>query len=489
VLIVALLNLSIHKTLQISILAVVLFSHTSLFAKQQINNVRIWLAPESTRLVFDLSGPVQHKIFSLKNPDRVVLDISAIDLKFNLDKLDLKNSPIKKIRVGNSQPLRIVLDLEEALKPISFSLVPNKDYGHRLVVDLARTGKAKADKKRQQSAPAIKPSAAVAKPAQTSAANKKKPIHNDRGRIPKYAVGNAKRLRDIVIALDAGHGGEDPGAIGASGLKEKVVVLAIAKELEKLIDAEYGFISRMIRRNDYYVSLRGRTAKARKKNADLFISIHADAFKNKKARGASVWVLSNRGASSEVGRWLAQKENSSDLIGGVGNVNLGGKGDVLKGVLLDMSMTASRKDSREVAGKIHQNINKFAKMHKKSVEKAGFLVLKSPDIPSILIETGFISNPAEERSLRTTAYRKKMARAIFNGIKAHFLHKPPAFTEIYRLKNAATVAQNRKHKVISGDSLSSIAVRYGVKLASLKALNKIQGDKIRIGQRLRIPTS
>ncbi len=485
---VALLKLSIQKMLQISILAVVIFSHTSLFAKQQINNVRIWLAPESTRLVFDLSGPVQHKIFSLKNPDRVVLDISAIDLKFDLNKLDLKNSPIKKIRAGNGQPLRIVLDLEETLKPISFSLAPNKDYGHRLVVDLARTGKAKADKKKKKNHPTIKPSAA-AEPVQSSAANQKSAADNDSGRVLNYAVGNGKKLRDIVIALDAGHGGEDPGAIGASGLKEKVVVLAIAKELEKLIDAEHGFISRMIRRNDYYVSLRGRTAKARKKNADLFISIHADAFKNKKARGASVWVLSNRGASSEVGRWLAQKENSSDLIGGVGNVNLGDKGDVLKGVLLDMSMTASRKDSREVAKKIHQNINKFARMHKKNVEKAGFLVLKSPDIPSILIETGFISNPAEERSLRTTAYRKKMARAIFNGIKAHFLHKPPAFTEIYRLKNAAAVAKSHKHKVISGDSLSRIAVRYGVKLASLRAINKIQGDKIRIGQSLQIPTS
>ncbi|EPJ52692.1 MAG: N-acetylmuramoyl-L-alanine amidase [Osedax symbiont Rs2] len=456
---------------------VLLFSQ-SVQAKEQVNNVRIWLAPESTRLVFDLSGPVQHKIFSLKNPDRIVVDIQGVSLKTDLNKLNLASSPIKKLRAGNSQPLRIVFDLDEPLKPSSFSLAPNNDYGHRLVVDLARINLAKVTQIQQ---PAVKVATPPSSPAVVDSAEA------SANRVANAPQG--KKLRDIVIALDAGHGGEDPGAIGPSGLREKVVVLAIAKELEKLIDAEYGFISRMIRRSDYYVGLRGRTSIARKKNADLFVSIHADAFRNTRARGASVWVLSNRGASSEVGRWLAQKENSSDLIGGVGNLSLDNKDKVLKGVLLDMSMTASRKDSREVAAKIHNNIDKFAKMHKSGVESAGFLVLKSPDIPSILVETGFISNPGEEKSLKSTAYRKQMARAIFAGIKEHFLHKPPVYTAIYQQKHGDALVKRQRYKVVSGDSLSGIAFRYGVKLASLKLLNKIKGDKIRIGQSLQIPTS
>jgi len=451
------------------------FSHMSLPAKEKINNLRIWLAPENTRLVFDLSGAIEHKIFTLKKPDRVVLDIQDVSLNVDFAQVDISKSPIQRLRTGKDQPLRIVLDLSEPLKPSSFSLAPNGNYGHRLVVDLGRTLKPKAEKTKlsvvEKGAEVVKPSPVRQLPVDISASK------------------SGKKLRDIVIALDAGHGGEDPGAIGASGLQEKKVVLAIAKELEKLIDAEAGFISRMVRRNDYYVSLRGRTAIARKKNADLFVSIHADAFKNKKARGASVWVLSNRGASSEVGRWLAKKENNSDLIGGVGSVNLGGKDKVLKGVLLDMSMTASRKDSREVAKKIHKNIGKFAKMHKPSVEHAGFLVLKSPDIPSILVETGFISNPQEERALKTAAYRKKMARAVFEGIKEHFINKPPAFTEIYRKKHGDGLAKRVQYHVVSGDSLSKIAVRYGVKLASLKAVNNMKNDKIRIGQKLQIPTS
>lgn len=454
------------------------FSSVSLQAKQKINNLRIWLAPDNTRLVFDLSGEVKHKIFTLTNLDRVVLDVEDVELNVDLSKIDLSNSPIKKLRTSNNGSLRIVLDVTEPVRPISFTLAPNGKYGHRLVVDLGITEPVKAEKTK---------SVLVKKPMgdlQESDGAK-----NESNNLVIKAPLPGKKLRDIVIALDAGHGGEDPGAIGASGLREKQVVLAIAKELEKLLDAEPGFISRMIRRNDYYVSLRGRTNIARQKNADLFVSIHADAFKDKRAHGASVWVLSNRGASSEVGRWLAQKENSSDLIGGVGKLNLGNKDQVLKGVLLDMSMTASRKGSREVATKIHKNIAKFAKMHKPSVEQAGFLVLKSPDIPSVLIETGFISNPSEERALRTAAYRKKMALAVFRGIKEHFINNPPPFTEVYRQKHGDGLAKRMRYQVVSGDSLSRIAVRYGVKLASLKALNNMKNDRIRIGQTLQIPTS
>ena len=299
-----------------------------------------------------------------------------------------------------------------------------------------------------------------------------------------------QQLRDIVIAIDAGHGGEDPGAIGAGRVREKDVVLGIAKEVNRLINKEKGFTSELVRSGDYYISLRGRTKKAREKNADLFVSIHADAFKDSRARGASVWVLSNRGATSEVGRWLAQKENSADLIGGVGSVSLEDKDDVLAGVLLDMSMTASRSDSLQIASKIHGNVNKFAKMHKSRVESAGFMVLKSPDIPSILVETGFISNPEEARLLKTSAYQQKMARAIYEGIKSHFWNKPPAYTYVAYEKNGGDKqSTQREYQVVSGDTLSVIASRHGVALNVLRQTNDIKGDKIRIGQVLRIPTS
>lgn len=419
-----------------------------------IKNVRMWLAPDNTRLVFDLNGPVTHKIFSLNNPDRLVLDINDVALKTRLSKLNLKGSPIKQVRTSmNGNNLRVVLDLSQTIRPRSFDLKPNDQYGHRLVLDL---------------------------------------FNPEKETVVKTATPERKgaQLRDIVIAIDAGHGGEDPGAIGAGRVREKDVVLGIAKEVDRLINNEKGFKSELVRKGDYYISLRGRTKEARKKNADLFVSIHADAFKDSRARGASVWVLSNRGATSEVGRWLAQKENSADLIGGVGSVSLEDKDDVLAGVLLDMSMTASRSDSLQIASKIHGNVNKFAKMHKSRVESAGFMVLKSPDIPSILVETGFISNPEEARLLKTKAYQQKMAKAIYEGIKSHFWNKPPAYTYVAYEKNGGDKQSVQRHyQVVSGDTLSVIASRHGIALNVLRKTNDLKGDKIRIGQVLRIPTS
>lgn len=419
-----------------------------------IKNVRMWLAPDNTRLVFDLNGPVTHKIFSLDNPDRLVLDINNAALKIRLSKLNLKGSPIKQVRTSmNGSDLRVVLDLNQTIRPRSFDLKPNDQYGHRLVLDL---------------------------------------FNIEKETVVKTATPERKgeKLRDIVIAIDAGHGGEDPGAIGAGRVREKDVVLGIAKEVARLIDSEKGFKAELVRKGDYYISLRGRTKEARKKNADLFVSIHADAFKDSRAKGASVWVLSNRGATSEVGRWLAQKENSADLIGGVGSVSLEDKDDVLAGVLLDMSMTASRSDSLQIASKIHGNVNKFAKMHKSRVESAGFMVLKSPDIPSILVETGFISNPEEARLLKTKAYQQKMARAIYAGIKSHFWNKPPAYTYVAYEKNGGDKQMTQRHyQVVSGDTLSVIASRHGIALNVLRKTNDLKGDKIRVGQVLRIPTS
>ncbi|MDI3323695.1 N-acetylmuramoyl-L-alanine amidase [Pontibacterium granulatum] len=417
-----------------------------------IKNVRIWLAPDNARLVFDLSGPADHKIFTLKKPDRIVLDVDSSTMSADISKLALSKSPIKQIRKGkNGKQLRIVLDLKRAVRPKSFALKPNQQYGHRLVVDLFDEDKPQTVKK------------AVYQPK---------------------AVGMA---RDIIVSIDAGHGGDDPGAIGSGRVREKDVVLAIAQDLKKLFDSTPGYKAVLTRTSDYYISLRGRTKKARKQNADLFVSIHADAFKDARARGASVWVLSGRGATSEVGRWLARKENSADLIGGVGSVSLEDKDDVLAGVLLDMSMTASRSDSRQVAKNIHKNISRFARMHKPTVEQAGFVVLKSPDIPSLLVETGFISNPGEAKKLKTRSYQRQMAKAIHAGITSHFARKPPMMTYVAEAQGSSPSA--RTYKVVRGDTLSVIASRNGVALKALRDANKLTNDRIRVGQVLRIPSS
>ncbi len=428
-----------------------------------VQNVRIWIAPDHARLVFDLSGAVEHKVFTLKKPDRIVLDVPSSSISTDLTKLNLKKSPITRVRSGkNGSTLRLVLDLKRPVRPKSFVLKPNQQYGHRLVVDLYDEQKA------------------------TSVVKKV---------VPPKANG---RGRDIIVSIDAGHGGEDPGAIGAGRVREKDVVLAIAKDVKKLFDKTPGYKAVLTRTSDYYISLRNRTKKARKQNADLFVSIHADAFKDARAKGASVWVLSPRGATSEVGRWLARKENSADLIGGVGSVSLEDKGDVLAGVLLDMSMTASRADSRQVARNIHKNIGSFAKMHKPRVEQAGFVVLKSPDIPSILVETGFISNPGEARKLKTRKYQQKMAKAIHKGITSHFARKPPMMTYVAERQKpqnkpvaAASVpaASVRTYKVVRGDTLSVIASRNGIPLKSLRKANKLSSDRIWVGQVLRIPSS
>ncbi len=436
------------RTQFLSAFAVLLLLASSLLQAADIKNVRMWLAPDHARLVFDMTGPASHKVFTLSSPDRIVLDVDKATLSAKLDKLGLDKSPIKKLRSGkNGKTLRLVLDLKRAVRPKSFELKPNQQYGHRLVLDLYE----------KESLSKVKKTAK-----------------------PKVVAG-----RDIIVAIDAGHGGEDPGAIGPGGIREKDVVFKIAKELKRKLDATPGYKGELTRTGDYYISLRGRTKTARKQNADLFVSIHADAFKDKRAKGASVWVLSSRGASSEMGRWLASKENSADLIGGVGSVSLEDKDDVLASVLLDMSMTASREDSRTVAKQVHNNLKHFARMHKPHVEQAGFAVLKSPDIPSILVETGFISNPSEAAKLKTSSYQKKMADAVFRGITQHFERKPPVLTYIAQRK----AAYNRTHKVVRGDTLSVIASRNGVTLAALRKANNLKNDRIKIGQVLRIPAS
>jgi N-acetylmuramoyl-L-alanine amidase len=434
-----------HIVLTVMILAASLLVSQAFAA--DINGVRMWRAPDHTRLVFDLSGPVKHEIITLSSPERVVIDISAASLKSSFDSLDFDKTPITKLRSGvrNKKDLRLVLDMNQAIKPRSFLLAASGDLHDRLVVDLY-------DQK-QKSSPVI-----------ISANNSKK--------------------RDIIIAIDAGHGGEDPGALGPGKLREKDVVLKISKKLKDKIDKTAGYSARLIRTGDYYIGLTKRRQLARQYQADMFVSIHADAFSDARANGTSVYALSPRGATSASAKFLAQKQNSADLVGGV---SLSDKDDVLASVLFDLSMTASLDASLDVGREVLTQIKQVSRLHKKQVEQAGFAVLKSPDMPSILVETGFISNPQESRRLNSSSYQYKMANAIHVGIERYFSSHPPDGTLIaWQQQNSG---KGRQYVVSSGDTLSGIAQRYKVSVNSLKRTNSIASSKIRVGQKLKIPAS
>jgi len=432
---------------------------TQVFA--DVKGVRLWHAPESSRLVFDLDRASDHKIFTLSSPNRLVIDIENARLMSSIKDLPIQSGPVKKVRSGmrNKTDLRIVLDLRGKVDPKSFQLRPNQQYGHRLVVDLYHQANKIQGK---------------VKPLQIS-----KPVFEVKDTL--------KNRRDIVIAIDAGHGGEDPGAIGHGGVHEKKVVLAIAKKLEKLLKKEKGFKPYLVRKGDYYVGLRDRTKHARNANADLFISIHADAFSSPKASGGSVFALSQKGATSEAARWLADKENASDLIGGVGGLSLDDKEDLLAGVLLDLSMTASLSISLELGNMVLGSMGKIGRLHKRRVEQAGFAVLKSPDIPSVLVETGFLSNPGEARKLKGANYQNKMAKAIFKGIKRYFQASPPVGTLLASVKNRNS--QLTKYTIAPGDTLSMIAQKHATSMKQLKSLNGLKTSSIRVGQVIKVPAS
>lgn len=444
-------------------------------AATQVKSVRLWRAPDNTRLVFDLSGPVQHSVFTLTSPDRLVIDINGATLGGPLN-VPMANTPITSMRSAQRTPtdLRVVIDLKKAVTPKSFTLAPNQQYGNRLVVDLFdEPGDANPS-------PTIPDTAANTAPAV--------PVSPAKPEIKLTPVPNGKR--DIVIVIDAGHGGEDPGASGSGGQKEKNLVLAIAKELQRQINGEKGYRAELTRTGDYFIPLRKRTEIARAKGADLFVSIHADAAPSRAAFGASVFALSERGATSETARWLADSENRSDLIGGAGAVSLDDKDRMLAGVLLDLSMTASLSSSLNVGQKVLTNIGRVTSLHKSRVEQAGFMVLKSPDIPSILVETGFISNNAEAAKLNAAPHQQALARSINSGVKQFFQQNPPQGTYIAWLRDNGKLAQGpRNHVVRSGESLSMIAARYDMSMAALRTANSLKTDELRIGQDLRIPSS
>lgn len=443
-------------------------------AAAQVRSVRLWRAPDNTRLVFDLSGPVQHSVFTLTAPDRLVIDISDATLSGSLN-VATANTPITAMRSAQRTPsdLRVVVDLKKAVTPKSFTLTPNAQYGNRLVVDLFDNP---AD-----AAPPAAPGPTVATVPAVPVTPVKPAI-----KLPPSPAGK----RDIIVVIDAGHGGEDPGASGSRGQHEKDVVLAIARELQRQVNGLKGFRAELTRTGDYFIPLRGRTEIARKKGADLFVSIHADAAPSAAAFGASVFALSERGATSETARWLADSENRSDLIGGAGNVSLDDKDRMLAGVLLDLSMTASLTSSLNVGQKVLNNIGRVTPLHKQRVEQAGFMVLKSPDIPSILVETGFISNSKEASKLATASHQQALARSISSGVRQFFQQNPPPGTYIAWLRDSGKIAQGpRDHRVNPGETLAMIAVRYQVSTAALRSINHLKSDGLKVGQVLSIPST
>lgn len=412
----------------------------------EVDGFRVWADPDKTRAVLDLDTRGEYQLFTLDNPPRVVIDLKQSTLDSVL-KLEREHSGIiTNVRHGvpRKGTLRVVLDLKSKSSVKSFMLDPTGQYGYRLVVDLFGS----------------------------NGTNPRSPV--------KQVADVQQANRDVVVAIDAGHGGEDPGATGRRRTREKDVVLAIAKQLKTAIDARPGMRGVLIRSGDYYIPLRDRFEKARRHRADLFVSVHADAFKNRKVSGSSVFVLSRRGASSEFARRLAASENNADLVGGV---TLSDKDDMLASVLLDLSQSATMEASQSVANSVFASLRTVGKTHKNNVESANFMVLKSPDVPSILVETAFISNPTEEKRLRSKSWQKQIARAIANGIQDYFYLSPPPGTWI------AANRQPVRHRVERGDTLGEIANRYRVSLYSLRRANGLKSDTIRVGSELLIPTT
>lgn len=367
-----------------------------------VKDVRLWAGPDATRLVFDLSSPAEYTVMTLQNPDRVVVDIASARVENSNRALPDGSGFVKQVRVGpqNKGDLRVVIDLSSPAKPHSFTVAPNDAYGHRLVIDLAAA-----------------PSAAAAGPPTVV-----KSTDDAHG-------------RDIIVAIDAGHGGVDPGSIGKRGTHEKDVTLAIARRLKERIDREPGMRAVLTRDSDHFVEHRERISRARRQQADMFVSVHADSYRDRSVVGSSVYVLSARGASDESARWLADRENAADLVGGV---SLDDKDSVLASVLLDLSQGASMSASVEAADKVMSELYRMGNVTRRGVKSAGFLVLKSPDIPSILVETAFISNPTEEARLTDPRHQQRLAEAIHQGVRGYFYTNPPPGSRIAQLRSQSS---------------------------------------------------
>lgn len=424
-----------------------------LAAQSPISAVRVSPGPDQTRVVFDLAQAPQFTYFSLNNPERLVIDLANTSDSADLTPAEDTGSLIRRLRYStpkNSQSARVVIDLNQRATPNLFAIAPDGGYGHRLVVDLEGPG-------------------GVA-PATSSV---------------RIDSADNTRDRDIIVAIDAGHGGRDPGSVGPSGTYEKHITLSIAKKLAALIDKEYGMRAVLTRQDDRFVHLAKRPEIARQEKADLLISIHADAFSQPEPRGGSVWVLSMRRADSELGRWLEKTERHSELLGGAAEVisdNASERylAETIIGLSMDHSMSASYDLSELVIGEM----KKVTRLHKRSPQAASFAVLTAPDIPSILVEVGFISNPQEEKNLLWEEYRQRLANSLFEATKRYFRQVPPDGTLWASYKE-----RNRTHKVRSGESLSLLAQRYNVKVSSIKEANNLRNDVVQIGQVLTIPST
>jgi N-acetylmuramoyl-L-alanine amidase len=437
-----LLRLEIGGCVRATLLGALLGSPGWAVSAVEVTDIRASFSGDATRLVFDMTGPVEHRLFTLSDPERVVIDIESAQLTASPAELDLSPSVVKGIRhaARDGVDLRVVLDLRRRADLKSFLLPPIENYGHRLVVDLSRAGPA---------APVM------------------------------MAEGGSTGLRDVVVAIDAGHGGKDPGAIGYYGTLEKDVVFDIAKRLQRLVDQESGMRAVMTRNADVYLPLRRRIMIARRQKADLFISIHADAAVDSYAHGSSVYVLSSSGASSEAARWLAKRENAADLIGGV---RLKDKDDTLAQVLMDLSQTATIEASMKLGHGVLKALKLVGPARSQRVEQAGFVVLKSPDIPSVLVETAYISNETEEQNLASPTYQESLALAMLEGVREYFWDYAPPGT---------LLASNRhgRHLIRNGDTLSGIAARYHVNIDQLRTHNALDSDVLPVGQVLLIPTT
>lgn len=500
-----------------------------------VEGLRLWHGDDKTRLVFDLDAPARHTLSTMSGPDRLVIDVEQGRLAAALHAVDVNGTQIRTIRSGRygKDRLRIVLDLHAAVRANSFTLAPSSGQGHRLVVDLvgaipasARARTLPAPVAAEGNAPTPLPPAehtpapvtpppatapasplteiatilpedgapapsaaapprdaaeAAPAPSATPARDTPEPVAAPPRSVPLPP--QPVRGRRILVAIDAGHGGQDPGAIGPRRVREKDVVLAIARELQKLIDAQPGYRATLIRDGDYFIPLHKRRDLARQRGADLFVSVHADAFTHARARGASVYALSQRGATSVSAAFLAQRENGADLIGGV---DLGAKDPMVAGVLTDLSMTATLDASLGAGARVLGSMGRIAHLHKTRVEQAGFMVLKSPDMPSILVETGFISNPLEAERLSNAGYQRNMASAIFAGLGDYFLASPPPGTQVaFSVRAGARPAQ---YTITRGDTLSGIAERYRVSVSDIVRTNGLGGgNDIRAGQIIVIP--
>lgn len=425
--------------------ALLMLLYTAANAGSTVQDVRIWSENGKTRVVLDMSKSVEHNIFTLRGPDRLVIDLKDSRLSSSLKQLPRGAGTVRSIRsaIRADGQLRVVLDLNKGVRSRSFTAGPNARYGDRLVIDLQLAGNLETVKRASES----------------------------------YRPG-----RDIVVAIDAGHGGHDPGAVGRRS-KEKNIALAISTELARRVNEEPGMRAVLIRNRDVFVEHRDRMAIARKNKADLFVSVHADAFANSRATGASVFALNLKGANDEAARQMARRDTAPVSVGGV---SLHDKDEVLASVLFDLSQNAALSASLDVGAKVSRQISRVTKMHRRSVKQKELIVLKSADMPSILVETGFITNPSEEKKLRDRRHQGLLASAILAGLRDYFHTNPPPDTQIAMDLRRVPTRQVR-HVIASGDTLSQIAERYNVSAASIRRANRLSNDQIRIGQTLNIP--